>query len=131
MKGSYLQKSLTHSFVHSRRLPYTAPQTLLSAFRAKSGEADPLPASLHDRIVNLLDEARKIFASAFFPFIGVDTVNRNPATSPSDRGIGAGIQYPEMTVKTLQDVEGIFDTEAGVDVENGELCRFVRSAIGG
>ncbi|CAM9195336.1 unnamed protein product [Sphacelaria rigidula] len=106
-------------------------KTLLSAFRAKSEGADPLPVSLHDRIVNLLDEARKVFASAFFPFIGADTVNRDRANSSHDRGNGAGIQYPEMTVKTLQDVEGIFDTEAGVDVENQELCRFVRSAIGG
>lgn len=109
--------------------PSLRSQTLLTAFKAKCGEADPIPESLRDRITALLVEARNIFAQFSIPSIGMGTAKSDATFLSHDSG-EAETYSAKMTVKTLDDLEGVFDTEAGVDVENEELCSLVRAAIG-
>lgn len=104
-------------------------QALLAAFRAKYGEADPIPSSLRDRIAALLIEARNIFARAAHPSIGGRTASSGTLFSSHDSG-GVKAYCTKMTGKTLNDLEMIFDAEAGADVENEDLCGFLRAAIG-
>lgn len=40
----------------------------------------------------------------------------------------AGIDiYPDLTLANIEAVEGVFDTAIGVNVENEQVCRFVRA----
>ncbi|CBJ30185.1 hypothetical protein Esi_0179_0018 [Ectocarpus siliculosus] len=124
--------------------PPSAPEALLSAIEKKTSAkaiaaaaepGGPLLA-LKDRFNLLLHDAAQALRSGLVappltgPEVEKETVESKepPAAAAAPGSSPDKNEVMTLTVENVEAVEGVFNTDIGVDVENEQLCRFLRSA---
>lgn len=113
----------------------TVPKVLLIAFKNKeqagdvtaSTEPNVPPPALKERFEQLLQDAASAVRSGRVA-VQVSLPGRSggpAAASNPDSEALEPVEVP-LTVENVGVVEGIFDTSVGANVENEQLCRFLR-----
>lgn len=78
----------------------------------------------------LMDDVSDTLTQGHIPILSAAVgINIESARLATDRSNGGANYVPKVAVKMLADMEGMFDTETGIDVENDELCRLVQASI--
>lgn len=126
-------------------------QVLLSAIEKKTSadataaaaESGGPPLALKDRFNLLLQDAAQALRSGLVapPLTGPEAENgtveselaptksKEPAAAAAAPGSSSDQEeVMALTVENVGAVEGVFSTDIGVDVENEQLCRFLRAA---
>lgn len=102
-------------------------QTLWQSFKAKAPTEESPPPSLQHRFDGLLEDAANAFQSDAIPCPLAAALVASRGVTETSGGV-AGIDiYPDLTLANIEAVEGVFDTAIGVNVENDQVCRFVRA----
>lgn len=105
------------------------------AFQAKSQATDTISLTLKERFDGLLRDTSAVLASA-------RVASRlegpsGPALSTQEAGLAsdanseAPVGNPHLTIANVEALQGVFDTNTGVNIENEEMCRFLRAATAG
>lgn len=107
----------------------------MSAVRAKSPETETTPFTLQERFDVLLRDTSAVMASGQVASSFAEP--SGPALPTRDGGLAseanneAQVRNPHLTIANVEALHGVFDTNTGVDVENEEVCRFLRAATVG
>lgn len=102
-------------------------QTLWVAFKTKAPTVESPPPSLQHRFDGLLEDAAGALQPDSIPCplaMALVAGRGVMETSGGSEGIDT---YPDLTLANIEAVEGVFDTAIGVNVENEQVCRFVRA----
>ncbi|CAM9321075.1 unnamed protein product [Ectocarpus sp. 13 AM-2016] len=148
---SIIVARLLASSAHELRRRASQLKALLSAIEKKAGadataaavESGGPPLALKDRFNLLLQDAAQALRSGLVapPLTGPEaekgTVESELAPTKS-KELAAAAEAPgsssdqqeviALTVDNVEAVAGVFNTDIGVDVENEQLCRFLRAA---
>lgn len=108
------------------RVPHPI-QTLWVAFKTKAPTVESPPPSLQHRFDGLLGDAAGALQSDLIPCPLAAALVAGRGVIETSGG-GAGIDTnPDLTLANIEAIEGVFDTVIGVNVENDQVCRFVRT----